>query len=140
MKDYKLGKHSFKLWTSIKELPADRFSDFQKYLIQASGVGSDMAAVNAHFTNLDLFLSAGKLDEARQERLNLQRNIFYSLSGISIDSYVFACLVAELDGQPVTDFTEPGLSRTLETLKNWGITYGTIADTLDEVKKKLIAN
>jgi hypothetical protein len=128
----------FKLRESPKELPINRFTIHQKYLIQASGIGSTMGDITRHLSTLDRFIAAGKLSEAAQERHNLQINIYLSLNQININSLAFAVLVDEVDGTPVSDYSEEGLQRIATQLGEAGLTQEQLSDILEDVKKNSI--
>ena len=140
MKTIKLGDNIIEIFDDIKELPITRYKDLQKYLVEDSGIGSNMAAVNKHFEMLDRFLKAGKLSEAQQERDNLQMNLFMMLEGISITSVSFCCLVHSINEKVITNVNEDGLKEMGDLLSAHGMTIGELSDLLDDVKKKLILN
>lgn len=138
MKTIQLGKNVIEIFDDIKEFPITRYKDFQKYLVEDSGIGSNMGAVNKHFEMLDRFLKAGKLSEAQQERDNLHMNLFMMIEGISITSVSFCCLIHSINGDVVKDLTEEGLKAMGEKLADHGMTSGQLDDLLEDVKKKLI--
>lgn len=131
---------SFQFSESIKELPIHRFSEFQKYLLQDSGIGSTIEDVYRHSERLDIFLAAGKTQEAINERANQHFNFFFMLNKITITHLTFAVFVDSIDGEPVTDHSEANLLSVCERLGRVGLQRGELESILEDIKKKLIPN
>ena len=140
---------------TAKELPINRYTDFQKYLIQVAGLGSDMPGVDIHFGKLFRFLGAGMTEEASREAYNLYNNIFLAINKVDIDSVAFNCLVDSIthykpDPDPktgklpidyietITDYSEAGLIALAGRLGEYGLTRLMVDDILQDVKKKSI--
>lgn len=132
--------NKFTIRESSKELPANRFTDFQKYVIQDVGIGSDMPSVDKHFRNLDTFISAGKVEEAATERYNLHYNLFLAINSISIRHISFGVLIDSINDKPLRDYSEKSLLELLKKLGRWGLKEEQVADILESVKKNLILN
>lgn len=137
MKELKSGTHKIKLYSSIKEMPVQRYNAMQGYLMQDAGIGSTMQDVEAHFRNLDMFLSAGKIQEAITERQNLHMNFFTAINNISFKSLSFACLISTIDNDLV-GCSESELQEAL--LKLDKLKLGEVEDLLFELKKNFIGN
>ena len=120
------------------ELPIDRFTIHQKYLVQAAGIGSTMGDIERHFSLLDKFITAGKIQEAATERYNLHINLYLCLNEVNIQHLAFAVLVDAIEDVPVTDYSEQGLRNIAQKLAEAGLTHGQLTDILSEVKKKSI--
>jgi hypothetical protein len=84
MKVLELKRGKVALYESIKEMPIDLFSTFQKYLVQDLGIGSDISDVAKHFGTLYKYLGNGMTEEAATEAYNLYHNLFLMLNKISI--------------------------------------------------------
>lgn len=109
----------------------------QRYLLQDMGIGSDMSAIDGHFSSLDAFINAGKLDEAKQEREN-QRFAFYTMiQEVNFKSLAFACHIFSKDGVPVTDRSEDALTDLVQNLE---VDMYTVEEILSEVKKNFNTN
>ena len=132
--------HTVELYQSIFELPASAHVEFKCYLAQELGVGADTASVERHFQALAAFVAAGQTTEALDELAHLHYNMGFMLDKFSPASLAFGCLVARVDGQPVTDRSEAGLTRLRDQLSGWGLTAGLVAAELDEVKKNYKLN
>lgn len=139
MKTVELPKgRTIDLQITPKELPIHRYAEHQKYLIQAAGIGSEIADADAHFGRLNAFLGAGMVQEAAQESINLQYGIRLALNKINIKSVAFACLVHKFDGKEIEDYTEDGLIALCERMGQAGLKQIQVEDILEEVKKKSI--
>lgn len=140
MREISVDHGKFKFSESIKELTIDRFSEFQKYILQDAGMGSDIDAVYKHFEKLDVFLAAGKLEEAIRERSNQHYALFFMLNKINITSLSFAVLLYSIDDVRVEDYSETNLLRICERLGRDGLSRGELESLLEDVKKNLIRN
>jgi len=140
MRTLNLKGGKVQIWESCKELPARRWNDFQKYLIQQIGIGSDIADVERHHNNLFQFLAAGKIQEAQNESFNLFQNIVYTIKNINIQHIAFGCFIYSIKGKPISDYSEANLIAVIDKLSDMGLTQGHVEDILDDVKKKLILN
>jgi hypothetical protein len=130
--------HSFAMYHSALELPARRHLEYQCRLVQDSGIGSDMDAVYAHLAKAGRLVAAGKQTEAGDELANLHYNLNFLLERFSPRHLSFACLITQIDGQPVPwDPTEEGLQRVIEQLSELGLTEGILQAEFEDVKKKL---
>lgn len=138
MRSIPTNKGVFTVWEDPKELPIDRFADFQKYAVQDVGIGSQMSDVDRHFSLLDSFLAAGKYDEARRERQNLHFNLFLAISEIQITDLTFACFVQSINAEPIFDYSEAGLQHTCKLLAEIELNRGQLEEVLADIKKKLI--
>jgi len=133
-----ISKTEIKVYDSIKELGIVRYQEFQKLLLQDIGIGSDINAIAKHFNSLYSFITHDKKEEAIQEAQNLHNNFYMMISKINIKSHCFACLVYEVNGEKVKDFTDDGVRKTLKKIK--ALKASQVEDILDEVKKNLKQN
>lgn len=131
---------TIKIYDSIKELPIDRYTEFQKLLLQDDGIGSDMNAIASHFSKFHQFLLAEKYEEANQEAKNLHNSFFYIVNGINVKSFCFASLIHSINGKELVDLSQENIEKTLKQLSNLGLTQGHVTDITEEVKKNFIPN
>lgn len=123
------------LYQSVHELPARRHLLFNCYLVQAAGIGSTPADINHRFARVAQLLEAGKSNDARVELENLHYSFHFALDKFSPEQLAFGMLVAEVDGQPVTDWSEPAMQRLVEQLSAQGLTAGMVEAEVSDVKK-----
>lgn len=140
MTELKINDHVFQMYKSADELPALRYSRFQKYLIAENGIGSDIESVSLHFSKLFEFFGHGLHKEAYDETKNLFYNLYNMLEGNNLPAMGFACLVHSIDGKTFTDVTESGLENLVKTINETGISQAQIKDYVNEVKKKIAAD
>jgi len=132
------GGKEIKIRETPKELPINRYTDHQKYLIQAAGIGSNMGHVEAHFSRLHRLIAAGLMEDAGREAYNLHYNIHLMLNKINVDSIAFACLVDEVDGVTSIDYSEQGLIDLCQRMGELGLTFAMVSEILSDVKKNSI--
>lgn len=140
MRTVTLETGSFIIRESIKELPINRYTDFQKYIIQDAGIGSTMRDVEEHFRMLDRFIALGQIEEAARERYNLHFNLYLGINKISIRHITFGCLIDSINDVKITDYSEANLQNVCDQLGAMGLIEEQVADILEEVKKKSILN
>lgn len=128
----------FKIHESQKQLPINRYTDFQKYVLQDAGVGSTIEDIDKHFKMLDTFLSADQMDDARRERYNLHIGLYLQINKINIEHISFACLIHSINDKELTDFSEGHLKQVCRELGEMGLTQDAVADILKGLKKNLI--
>ena len=135
MKDVRLNGHKVELFSSIEELPIIRFHKYNKCLLVDAGIGSDLTAFDSHIERVVRYIRADKREEAAKEMENLRQNIYIIIQGMSPQHLAFACLVARIDGKPVTDLSDEGLQKVLEQLG--GTPLKDITAHTEAVKKKI---
>jgi hypothetical protein len=125
---------------SSRELPINRFTDFQKFLIQEVGIGSTMGDVEKHFGALDQLIAGNKMEDAARERYNLHYNLHLAINRISIKHLSFLVHIHSINGHELTDFSESNLLYIGEELGKLGLTEALVSDTLSDIKKNSILN
>ena len=141
MTEVKLNdKSTITLYSSIKELPIELSEKFNNYLLQDAGIGNTIESVDDHLSRLMVFVSEGKKDELLEEVKNLRYNLFSMISEWDYESLSFGCLVKEVNGEPVTDYSSEGIIALMAKLSNEGLNNEKVQSVIDEVKKNLIPN
>lgn len=131
---------TIKLYNSIKEMPITLHNMAQRYLMQDSGIGADMNAVDDHFKQLDALLSANKLEEANKERINLRYNFFVMLEGLDFKCPALACYIHSINDELLTDYSDDALKNLIDWLSSEGLTMGMVEEQLMELKKNFNTN
>lgn len=126
------------IYSSPKELPAHLFTDFQKYLIQAAGIGSETGDVDRHFGRVHMLMANGMHGEAAQEMINMQYAMYMAINKISVRHLAFAVLVYSFNDRVITDHSESALLDLIREMGEAGLTDNLVTSTLSEVKKKSI--
>lgn len=122
-------------YSTAKEMPAARWKDFQKYLYEEYGVGSNMQALDMRLANTFQFIANDMKDKALQEVYNLRMTANYIINKLSIKSFALAIIVHELNGQVLYDTSEAGLQKVVMELEK--LPQQVIENIVEDVKKKL---
>lgn len=135
MKEYQIGRHKVMLYESIEELPMVRFHKYNKMLLMDAGLGSDMSSFDAHIEKVVRYIRNGNTEDAAKEMENLRQNVYIMQTEQSPRNLSFACLVAQLDGEPCGDLSDEGLERVRARLND--AKKKDITSVFSEVKKKI---
>ena len=135
MRKMKLGEHSVVMFDSIEELPIVRFQKYNKMLMLDAGLGSDLTALDAHLARVGEFIKAGETDNAAREIDNLRQTLFNVQNGLTPHFMSLIPLMAEVDGEPLTDLSDENIQRVYDTLKD--VTMKSYEGAASEVKKKI---
>ena len=133
MKIIKSGDHEIKVFSSAREMPIGRYSDFQKYLSSRTGIDG----LNITLNKAKAYLQEGKLEDSEIEINNAITGVLSLQSGVDVLSYGFAIMVVEIDGKMANDTTIEGLNSTLEKLRDIQITQQDLEDSVIDLKKKI---
>ena len=123
------------MFDSIEELPIVRFQKYNKMLMLDAGLGSDLTALDAHLARVGEFIKAGETDNAAREIDNLRQTLFNVQNGLTPHFMSLIPLMAEVDGEPLTDLSDEGIQKVYENLKH--VTLGEYEKVAEEVKKKI---
>lgn len=134
MKIHTIGKHKVETYTSIDEMPIARYHLFSKYLLVDSGIGASVGAVDTHLAKTIDALKLGDTSAAIQELENMRQSIHLIETGADPQGKAFAALIGRIDGQDVTDISEEGLDRLLQSLPD--LTVGQLLREIEGAKKK----
>ncbi len=139
MRELQFDTHTLKYFAGVKEMPAGRFKEFQKYLFEDWGVGTTMPEVDLRLANAFQLVANNTKDKALQELHNLRLTINYIINKLSIKSYALAVLIFEVDGDKKYDYTEDGLKKTVELIEKT-VPQQTIEQIVEDIKKNLKLN
>ena len=137
MRTVRLGKHTVSLYTSIEELPMERFHKYNKMLLIDAGIGSDITAFDAHIEKVVRYIQNGDRENAAKEMENMRQNVYVIQTEQSPQNLSFAVLVDRIDGMPCDDISDEGLERTRALLSD--VTRKEQTTVQAEVKKKIEA-
>jgi len=134
-----------------KELPINRYADFQKYLIQVAGLGSDWASVEQHFSRFFRLQAGAFYEDATREAYNMYQNFHLMINKIDIESVAFGCLIESITHykkgsknpedatvEKIADYSEQGLIDLTRRLGAYGLTKEMVSQIVSDVKKKSI--
>lgn len=137
MRTVRLGKHTVTLYTSIDELPMERFHRYNKMLLIDAGIGSDITAFDAHIEKVVRYIQNGDKENAAKELENMRQNVYVIQTEQSPQNMSFAVLVNSIDGKACDDISDEGLERTRAMLSD--VTRKEQTTVQAEVKKKIDA-
>ena len=126
------GGRQIKLYSSAKEMPIGRYSDFQKYLISDTSFDFLVSSLKKS----KAFLEESKFEDCSIEINNSLLAVLSLRGGVGTLSYAFAVMVAEIDYKTANDTTIDGLNAVIEQLKTMQITQQDIEDSVEDLKKK----
>jgi hypothetical protein len=135
MRTVRLGKHQVSLYTSIDELPMERFHRYNKMLLIDAGIGSDITSFDAHIEKVVRYIRKGDRENAAKEMENMRQNVYIMLTEQSPQNLSFAALVAEIDDVEMNDLSDDGLERVRQMLED--APRKDITAALQAVKKKI---
>lgn len=128
------------LYEDIDELPIKNYNAYNEYSLLEHEIGSSLGDINTRFEKLDKFLSKGKLEDAIQERKNLQFLFNNLFDGVYYPSLQFACFIHSVNGEPYNDLRAEKLEELINKLSDSGLTVGRVKKVLGIIKKKLMLN
>ncbi len=132
--------NKIELYENSKEMPIDRWQEFQKLTMKHIGIGSTIEDFNSHFSILHECLANGKSEEAIQEMKNVFQGYFNAVNKVSLWSYLIAPFVKSINGNEYKVDDLNNCNDVILELINVGITEDHIKPVVDYVKKKLIEN
>ena len=134
MKTEQFGRHTVTLFESIDELPIDRFTSWNKYMMIDNSIGSTFEDID----NIHLRQLASVIDDkqkALQQIANLRELVYSIINGVNYQHHAFCCLVHSIDGVEMSDYTDTGIKETLKRLDKIGLTNNDIKKKIHPVKK-----
>lgn len=137
MRIEKLNGLTLELYTDIEELPIVNFQEFNRLMLIDSGVGGDLEAIDRHLGAILRYNKLGQAEKLQKEAMNLRQNLAFCISGVTPKMAAFVPMIKSVNGQPVEDFTEEGVARTLALLNREGATFGWLRGLVDWFKKKI---
>ena len=135
MKKARIGICDVEIYESIEELPITRWHKYQKYSLIESGIGSDLASVDAHIARAIAYFKKGEGDKASAELQNLRQAVYFVQNEENLRLLSCACLIKSVDGVPCDDLTEEGLRRVVEKITD--VPTNVVAALFKAVKKKM---
>jgi len=108
----KIGRLNLELYSSINELPSERYHKFNLYCLMAAGIGNDAESVQNHISDIFQSLSKGDTERLKIQFQNYYHSLHLILEKADTQSLAFSCLIAAIDGKPITDLSDDGLQYT----------------------------
>jgi hypothetical protein len=128
------GRHTVTMWETIDELPIDRFTAWNKYMMIDGALGSTFEEIDQ--LHLSQFVSV--LDDkakAMQQVVNMRELVFNIINGINYKHHAYCCLVYAIDGVEAADYSDSGIKETLARLAKIGVSNGAVKKKILRAKK-----
>lgn len=134
MKTEQYGRHKITFYESIDELPIDRFTAWNRYMMIDTNLGATFEDIDrVHLSQLASVL--GDTAKSSQVVANL-RELVYSLDNrLNYNHHAYCCMIAAIDGVAVDDYTDNGIKETLKRLDKIGVTNRDIKKKMNLLKK-----
>lgn len=117
-----------------KEMVIDHLNEFQRHLLQAADMGTNLEEFDMRFERLDQMLSHSKIVEARKERENMRYGVYFFLQRLNIQSRALADLVVSINGQEF-ERNDESLERAAKLLSSH-LTLEEQEEIVDHIKGK----
>ena len=123
------------IYSDIENMPINRFSKFNKYLMIESNVGSDLSDfTNNHLAKI--YRVAGDKDKTITTANNMRQLFEFIVKEVNVSSLAFGVLVHSVNGAPNEDLTEETLKGLVVNLGNAGLTNKTLKKKLKKYQNK----
>jgi len=118
-----------KMYTSIEDLPIERFMKANKYWMLHDSIGSDISDFDKnHYSKFVLI--AGDKVKTLKELENFRILVYNIINEVNVEHLSFAVLVYSIDDKEMHDLSEESLKSVLKRLSDAGLTQ-------EKLKKKL---
>jgi hypothetical protein len=135
MKTITAGGKELVFWDSIKELPMDRYVQFQSIALQDAGIGTSVEQYDNHESSIDAFLHENRVEDALKERENKRFGVFAMMQNINLKSMTLSCLCQSINKEERPDFSDSGLEETSKVLNASGMTANEVISLTNDLKK-----
>lgn len=110
MREITLNNHKLEVFDDISELSVERFHQYSRYSLIASGVGDSLADIDKHITAINALLTRD-VKKAQQELLNLRQNLILVLNERDFRHKAFLFFVKSVDGSLWSDYSDAGIDK-----------------------------
>ena len=124
-------------YSSLDDLPPDRFHWFNNYILLDANVGSGVESILSQNTTADGLLQKGKIQEARRVLSNMRQAIMFTLNNVDPKCAAFAALVVSVDGAPFNDLSKESVDSLIKKLSQRGLTYKHLCNSVEKAWKNL---
>ena len=134
MRTQHFGRHTVTTYETIDELPIDRFTAWNKYMMIDGSIGSTFEDIDRmHLSQLAMVID--NKDKAMQQVSNLRELVFNLVNQVNYAHHAYCCLVHSIDGVPVTDYSDTGIKDILARLAKIGVSNGTVKKKIPIAKR-----
>lgn len=130
-----IGGHRIEYYSSIDDTPIPRYMNFNRLVMLDAGIGSDLAAIDAHDKRIIEWIRKGDLEKAEAEVRSRNQAIHWVLDNTSPSLMSFAVLVRSIDNEIVYDISDSSCKKLVQRFGEFGATKGIIDRTIQALKK-----
>ena len=136
MRKETLNGHKIVFYDDISELSIERFHQYSRYMLVASGVGDSIDDIDRHINTI-IGLLTRDVKKAQQELLNLRQNIFNVANQRDIRDKAFMFLAKSVDGEDWNDFSDNGIEELYQLVNGENIAHfnkimGEVISSIDD--------
>lgn len=128
---------SLSLYDSIKEFPAQLHLEAKLYSLQHSALATTEEDMNSQKQRLELLKQYDLQADYQIEAYNYQLSLRLLAMGYRPKELAWACHLQSVNDRPVTDYSEEGLIKQVEILKQQGLTDEHIDSSLFSIADQL---
>lgn len=125
------------LWSDMREMPMRVLNRFQRQLAFDSSAGSTLEDMDKRLERLDMFLAAGRVADAVEERKNMRFGLWYMLQELNTKVMALASIIKAVDGKPEAVYTDEAVVKWTRVLQDSDITLRETEEALEKVRGKL---
>lgn len=137
MRTENINGNIIEIYDSIEQLPMVRFHAFSRGIMLDSGIGSDVDDIDKRMASSIAMIQKGDHGDAIKEINNMRAALANVMGNINPKMLSFASLVKSINGKECNDLSHNGLTKVLDMIGQFEISYNTVATVYNEVKKKL---
>lgn len=131
-----INGHKIEFYDDISELSVERFHQYSRYMLVASGVGDSIDDIDKHINKIMALLTRD-VKKAQQELLNLRQNLFMVANQRDVRHKGFMFLAKSVDGVDWEDFSDKGIEELYQIVNGENITHfnrvmGEVISEIDE--------
>lgn len=136
MKVITTSNYKIELYDSIHNLPAWRDVKIDYYLLEDTGLGTNIEAIGSLFSSIVSAARSGNAKDVETAVYNIMSGIYSQIQEYRPDFMAWACMIKSINGEPFEDLSWDNVKKTIKMLSDDGLTIGDLDETFEEIKKK----
>lgn len=131
MRKETINGHKIEFCDDISELSIERFHQYSRYMLVASGIGDSIEDIDKHINKIIALLTRD-VKKAQQELLNLRQNLFLIANQRDIRHKAFMFFAKTVDGKAWEDYSDKGINELYELVN------GESLETFDAAMRDVV--
>jgi len=124
------------IYDDIETAPILRYLKFNNYMAMAAETGDNWEDMTTRVKRANGYILANDNESAFKELSNMLMVLALIKNEFSPTSMAYAVQVKSIDGVPCDDISEEGLTRTIQKLNEFGVSFDEMKRETERVKKK----